>query len=308
MPEKPKPALNPYWRDVTDSQLEDELRAIPESESAKIGGFKVERWGEILMIHGNTFNRPASSVPEAVTILRELAEKARERKDEAARYKGKTISEAWGTDELAAIARTNYPKMEIELDDGDYTLLFPAMKAFDALATRYPKLKRYMNSIKVMLPKGRLRDTDEDLTGTYAAHQFGSIILNPMWWTDPDRFQEEIDHSIDSGWHAFGTNSPEAVLIHESGHALDEALAADPRLRARWRKLKTELMDLPSPSEYAELGRRKRSVGGRTFDVAGETEGIAEAFAEYHTGGARSEYARRLGQWLEENLPKKEPK
>lgn len=186
-------------------------------------------------------------------------------------------------------------------------------KQLDLLLHTYPGVKDNLKYFGMPKSSDTLSSKAYAMCSTLLKDGTSRIIINPLFHNRPGILQGSLDQDVKEGWHPQGTNSPEALLTHEFGHAMwfaaetsQESLngvthyASDGFGTARatlllWAK-KNE------PLEAGESGYVRASKDQRTKTL----EAWAEGLSEIHFGKKAdlSDYAKEQQKALSVFLPK----
>jgi hypothetical protein len=122
-----------------------------------------------------------------------------------------------------------------------------------------------------------------DLTdGTYAASKPGSLEVNRIYSTNPEKLEENFDYDVQHGYHSPGCSAQTYTGIHEAAHQIDYTHSR----RARTAALLWSETTTSSPSD----------LSGYSFDPFGSfspAEALAEAFVAVKcdpAGSTKAEY------------------
>lgn len=235
------------------------------------------------MIVTKPYNKVAKSFEEAVALATEAVEARKRAKADHRALKNKSLREARSHGEALDILRGHWPDTEFELEDLDPQIAMPVMSEIDSTLQEYPILRKELRGVSVSPFTGLLRAQAQP-ADVLASHQFGTINLNSLWWTDAAKLRSELQQGYNSGWSS--TDSVEGVLAHEMGHLLSQALYA--KLRRRWVVFQDALPETGS-----------RYVDEHEFR---SEERAAEAFSQIRTAESWSPAALSLHAFLKENL------
>ena len=193
-------------------------------------------------------------------------------------------------DSLQTRLRYKYPNLKWNLQGIDPRVLTIILSAFDKEVKKYPILLsqlRYIgtdwNSDPDLIASTHLNNPDT------TSRDYTSILLNPDFYGDYDKFTKEVKAAESAHYHPADTGTIAASFIHELGHVLMRALLAQ-RDVSLTPYVGLDNFGLMGPTLELWLASNHADSELSTYALSNPNEAWAEGFAAIESGSPPTPY------------------
>ena len=187
---------------------------------------------------------------------------------------------------------------EINLDNVDLESAKATYRPFEKVYNKFPQLKGKLNAVSSAKLGGN----------TMAQCSFGfghgGVTVNTRYYSNIDKLKDAIKRSEAVGFHPKGLLTPDSVVMHELGHAIDDYLTNVLNLAGfnGWLPKKVSAMLRPKVMKACSLKVSDIGTEVSGYATKDSLEWFAECFAEYMCSDNPRKVASEFGKQLEEIL------